>query len=136
MSEHPVSPAVWDAAKEAHFSLTLSRVLNHELHDWGAGRSWKKKIGLLEGIKGTQILLTVLQTPSRSLLMSCWGHFTCVSQAPPALFASHPHILPPCGHLPVCTPNGGLESELWQMASEHAQKASLNLWTRERQPQT
>lgn len=47
MSEHPAPVAVWVAAKEAHFSLTSSRALNHELHDLG-------QIGLSEGIKGMQ----------------------------------------------------------------------------------
>lgn len=34
MSEHPASKIVPDAAKEANFSLSPSRVLNWELHDW------------------------------------------------------------------------------------------------------
>lgn len=38
MSEHLTSSAVWNTAKEAHFSLTPSRLLSHELHDWG--RLW------------------------------------------------------------------------------------------------
>ena len=33
MTEHPASPAVQDAAKEAHFSLTPFRVLSLELQD-------------------------------------------------------------------------------------------------------
>lgn len=32
MNEHPVSLVIWDAAKEAQFSLAPSRVLNHELY--------------------------------------------------------------------------------------------------------
>ena len=31
--KHPASPAVWDAAKWAHFSVTSLRVLNCELHN-------------------------------------------------------------------------------------------------------
>lgn len=41
MSECPASPAVWDAAKEAHCSLAPSEELNHELYDWGGGRGWE-----------------------------------------------------------------------------------------------
>lgn len=40
VSEHPVSPAVWEAAKKAHFSLSLSRVLKSELHNWGTVSIW------------------------------------------------------------------------------------------------
>ena len=43
-----------------------SRVLSHELHDWGAGKTLGKlQIRLLKHIEGMQILLTVLRTPSR-----------------------------------------------------------------------
>lgn len=43
VSEHLVSPDVHDSSKEAHFPLTPSKVLNHEIHmtaegAGGAGR--------------------------------------------------------------------------------------------------
>ena len=47
--EYPASPAVQDAAKEAHFSLTPSGVLSWELHDWwgqGVGDKWEKTGGV------------------------------------------------------------------------------------------
>lgn len=41
LSEHLTSLTVQDVAKEAHFSLTPSIVLNHELCDHRAGRGWE-----------------------------------------------------------------------------------------------
>ena len=41
MSEHPPSSIVWDIAKGAYFSLTSSRVLNHELQAGEMGRVWE-----------------------------------------------------------------------------------------------
>lgn len=34
MGKHLAFPAVWDTAKETHFSLIASRVLTCELHYW------------------------------------------------------------------------------------------------------
>lgn len=38
MSENLASLYVWDVAKVANLSLIPSRVLNHELHEWGMRR--------------------------------------------------------------------------------------------------
>lgn len=47
--------ALQDAAKEAHFFVTTSRVLKSKLHEPGVGRRLgEQKIGLSEGIKGTK----------------------------------------------------------------------------------
>lgn len=58
-------------------------------------------------------------------------------QAPSVLTAPHTHIhtKPPCVQLLVHTSDNSSESQLWLMASEHAQKASKNLQAREK-PQT
>lgn len=49
VSEHVALPAVWDAAKGAHFSLTPYRVLNCELLDWGQEASGRAADGALGG---------------------------------------------------------------------------------------
>lgn len=73
LSGHLASPAIQDTAKEAHFSLTTVRVVNQEQHDLrGRKRRGDWQIGLLEGIKGTQIFLTASWTPSRRLSISPW----------------------------------------------------------------
>ena len=59
---------------EAHFSLIPSRVLICEQHDWAGagedGRHWAL------GGHQRDTDPPVSQTPSRSFLMSCWGHLT------------------------------------------------------------
>lgn len=115
-------------AKEAHFSLALSRALKLELHDERVGRGYGDGTQeSQEGFKGTQILPTALWTPSRGLPRSRWE---CPTHRPPQAH-SHPSTLctlptypPPCSRLPVCSPNGSCESDFWQMASENVQKAA------------
>ena len=70
MHKHPAPPAVWDDSKEVHFSPAPVRVLSLG----GRKRLAGQQTGLSEGVKGTQILLTRLQTPLRSLPTSRWGH--------------------------------------------------------------
>ena len=54
------------------------------------GGAWRTAARVLEGIKGMQILLETLQTPSGSLPMSCWGHLAC---GVPQLAHGHPLCL-------------------------------------------
>ena len=42
MNECEASSAVRDAAKETHFSLPASRILNRELHDWEEEGDWER----------------------------------------------------------------------------------------------
>lgn len=49
MGEYPASPAMWDGTKEAHFSLTTSRVPNYELQDWGVRKSGRAVVNILIG---------------------------------------------------------------------------------------
>lgn len=64
----------------------------------------EEQIGLSEGFKRTQMLLTALLPLSRSPPTSRWEHFTHRS---PQLAHGHPHCstclmhTPPCGQLPV-----------------------------------
>ena len=128
VSEHPASPAVWDAAKEAHFS-----------HSIQSAESWATRLGAVSdwessrkdcrrALKG----LLMSQTPSRSPTVSSWDALPldplADPWAPPVLHEPHPHTPPSYGWLPVHTPNSG-ESKLLQMASEHMQKAILSLKT-------
>lgn len=108
VNECPASQAIRDLAKDAHFSLTLCRVLSHELLNWGAVSSWENSSLRLEGIKGMRILLTISQTLSGGWPTS---HQDTLPVDPPmthkiphfsACFIAHP--LPPCGWLPVCIP--------------------------------
>lgn len=73
-------------------SLSTCRVLNHELHEWSC-----KRLG--EWQVDSQILLTMLWTPSGSLPMSLRSHldhgFPNWSVAPTVLCASDPHTHPP-----------------------------------------
>lgn len=43
VNECLASPALWDTAKEAGFSLVPSRILSHELDDWEVGRDWESR---------------------------------------------------------------------------------------------
>ena len=76
MSEHPVSPAVWEAAQKAHFSLspcpgswTVSCTTEGQ---WASGLE-------MESIKGTQMLQTTLGTPLGGSPTSHWACLTCRS---------------------------------------------------------
>ena len=116
----------------------LSPVQGTEL--WAAwlgrcrGRLGGHQIGLLEGIKGTQILLC-----HRLHQEACpWAAGGTLPADPPNWPMGTPSVL--CASspaprllwwLPVHAPTGGSKSELWQMASEHVQKIDLNLRTRE-----
>ena len=74
-----------NATKEAHSATTLSRVLSHEL-------KCKKRLGELpiehfEYNKGTWILLTASQTPSRRPKISLWD---CLTHRTPNLVTDTP----------------------------------------------
>lgn len=71
-----VSPAVQDAAKEAHCSLASSRILGHVLNDWEWEEAGRVADRILRGIKGLWILLIASWTPLRSPLTSCWAYLT------------------------------------------------------------
>lgn len=75
VSEHPVSPAVWEAAKKAHFSLSLSRVLKSELHNWGTVSIWAWN-GIYQ--RDTDDTNYIRNSTGR-LTTSHWGRLTCRS---------------------------------------------------------
>ena len=61
MCEYPAFSVIWDGAKEGHFSLIISSILNFEL----LKSLREQQITLSEDITEKQIVLTVLRTPSR-----------------------------------------------------------------------
>ena len=65
------APSFTNCRREVHFSPTLSGVLSlREQKEAGENsKSDSQKV-----LKGTQILLTMLQTPLCSFSTSCWGH--------------------------------------------------------------
>lgn len=73
MSEHLVSPIVWDTAKGVHFALTPSRVLDQKFcYGEGGSKSLGEwQIGILKDIKRMWIL-TAWQISLRSSPMSSW----------------------------------------------------------------
>lgn len=95
-------------------------------------------------IKGTWTLLSTSGTQSGGLSMSHWG---CLAYRSPhlahwcsqhSMYLIHTPGLTlwwagVVGRLPVCDPDSR-KSELLQIANNHVQKASLNLWTWERPP--
>lgn len=74
-------------AEDAHFSLTPSRVLNCELHEWGVGRNRESSGRDSKGMEDPQNLLAALWTPPRSLPARCWERLAC---RPPQLAHSTP----------------------------------------------
>lgn len=139
----PISPSVQDAATQANFSLTPSRLLNHELHDWqwkGRGENLEDcQIGFSEDIKGNEsyklqhrlyqeahppAVGDALPLDFPQLVHGHPQHSTC-------LIHTHPHSV--AGSLWVLLT--AVASELWQMVSEYMLKVGLHLWARER-PQT
>ena len=92
VSEYLASSVVWDAAKEAHFSLTPYRVLYHELHDLGMGKGWRVAGRTQTRHKRLWILLTLLWTPSKA---HWWAAGNASSMDPPQLAHRHlTHTLP------------------------------------------
>lgn len=65
----------------------------------------------------------VSQISSRSLPMSLCEHLTQGSSHPSTLYASPTHTATPYSKLLMCDPHSN-KCGLWQMASEHEQKAS------------
>ena len=88
--ECPATLAAQTAAKKTNFFLTPSRVFRCAVCPGGGEWLGEQHSGLSDGIKGTQILLTPLQTLSGNLPVSRWGLFTCRS---PQLAHRHPNIL-------------------------------------------
>lgn len=132
------SPDMQYSAKEAPLSLTPSRVLSCDLHDWEAGkRRGERHTGIWQGIKEMQILLTVPWLhqeayPWATRAPSPWSPQLGNGYPQGSTYLTHTH--PTCGWLPVHISNGS-ESELWQTLSKQTQKVNLNLWAMGR-PQT
>lgn len=106
----PASPAVQAAAAEA---ASLAVHLNHECAA-GSGQQWGRSSGLWEGVRGTQIPLTVLPTPSGSPPVGRWGPLAHECPKLAHGYPQHSGCLtptpPPCGCLPGCTSfHGGTE---------------------------
>ena len=88
VSEHLVSPIVWDTAKGVRFALTPSRVLDQKFcyREGGSKSLGEWQIGILKDIKGTWIL-TVWQISLRSSPMSSWE---CLTSGFPQMSHRHP----------------------------------------------
>lgn len=138
-SEHPASPAMQDAAKEFHFSLTPEYwgVLCDSWWGWGVGSGgeWleEQQPGLLESIKGIKILLTTSKFPLESPSMSYKGCLTCRSHQ---LAPKHPQhstqLTPTCTPLPMasipCTPPRTMRiwaDSLWACAETQTNSVGL-----------
>lgn len=135
----PISPSVQGAATQANFSLTPSRLLNYELHDWW-WKGWGENLedcqtGFSEDMKEIWILQIASQALSGSPSTSYRGLPPTSPWATPAFHMPHPHTPPFSGWLPVSSLYSSCKSELWQMVSEYMLKVGLHLWARER-PQT
>lgn len=138
VSEHPAYLAVWDTAKEAHFS---HHIQSTELWaSWLGGRKrleeWQ--IGLLMGIEGTWILLTVadsIKEPAHELMekscqqipQSVYVHSHCCVY----LILIHPHQW----QLPVHAFARGSERDFGKWPVSMCRKLDLNLQARGK-PQT
>ena len=72
MSECPASSVVQATAKDSHFFVAPSQ----NLRCAGQQKGREQQIEPTEGIQGTQILVTVSQTPSGGLHMGHWRCFT------------------------------------------------------------
>lgn len=107
VSEHLVSPIVWDTAKGVHFALTPSRVLDQKFcYGEGGSKSLGEwQIGILKDIKRMWIL-TAWQISLRSSPMSSWE---CPTNGSPQMAQRHPQCSPhttpltpfwadPCAH--------------------------------------
>ena len=115
VSECPASSVVQVTAKDSHFFVAPSQNLRCAAQQ----KDREQQIEPSEGIQGTQILVTVSQTPSGGLHM---GHWRCFTFKSPQL----PHITPRTAHaspipqdwLPISAPSSG-KNELLQLVSKH-----------------
>ena len=67
---------VQHVSRETCFSPAAPRVLRQDLLNWGRDEIRKRLIRISKGVKGTQVLLTVLRTSAGSLPMSIWKYLT------------------------------------------------------------
>ena len=137
LNEYLASPVVQDTAKETHFSLAASRVLNLVLNLvlfpvgipclGGRRRLGKWQISFSEGIKRIWFILTVLWILPRSPPISHWKSLTCYHQnfpvgTPRAPCASF-RIPPLPSQFPVSVPKGSSKRKLGEKSRENMQKA-------------
>lgn len=129
MRKHLVSSAVQEAVKEARLSLASFRVLSHELRDgvgvgsseglgeWLPGLAMKESKGHRPFYRSTDSVKRSVHKPLDHLQIPPAG-LPGTSRTPNA---SSTH--PPRGRFPMHAP----KSQLLQIASKHAQKATLIL---------
>lgn len=88
----PACMSVQVAGKRVYCSLTPSRVLNHELINWGGRkRPGEQQVGTLSqgAFQRMWILLSALQTPSSSLPVSYWQQLTLQHPLTGSVFLTH-----------------------------------------------
>lgn len=133
MCEYPGSPVVRNSARESHFFLVPSRILNYELHELvGDGGDWGAIDRMLRGhLREADSTNCIAESIKRCPPINCWGHWFMGTPYTPYITHRHRHTHSLCGCFPMDTPYGS-KSKLWQIASEHAQKTSQNMQAKER----
>ena len=120
VSEHPASPAVYDAARKARFPLAPARILRRTAQLRG-GEAWgEQQLRLRDNQRNTDST-NCLTVSIRSLICESLGtpHLRISPAGPwaPSMFTCLTHTAPPHGRLPMCSRKSG-ECEPLQMASD------------------
>lgn len=117
--------AVHDTTKETHFSFTSSRILIHEHSSQDSEHS------RLKGSRSHSLCQELHRGPCPQFTVDT--HPQWPTDTPSTACTSLTLSIPPYEQFPLHSPNGG-KSKILQTASEHMQKAGLNLRAWRRMP--
>lgn len=127
VSEHLVSPDVWNAIKEVYSYLAPSRILKYGVQLGGREGLGRTAVRAYRGFQ-RNANVTVSWTSSGSLPKRQWGipylWIPQLAQSSPMLHIPHPHTF----SMWALGAHEDGKYEPLQMASEHTQKASPTLW--------